>query len=292
MREEHVAVVAITGANGFIGRATVRRLAKQHEVRPLVRGSAPSQALAVAPMVVDWSDPVSLAAAFRSVDAVVHLADDPDRAGGRGGIGNLEPSLADALQAAEVPRLVYASSIYAGRDASPYSRRKAAIEAFFTQRLGDRAVGVRLVPVYDGSDRGSVGLLRRLVRRGVPLPFGSARAPRQYLAVENAAALFEHLVTLSDEAWVRIAGRVWAASDGEPLSTRALIERLAEVEDTTFRLLSVPAALVMSAARLAGKGPMADAAFGALTIPPDRDIRSITDWTPPMAMMDQLRSAI
>ena len=138
-----------------------------------------------------------------SADAVIHLADDPDRGRGRAGIGDLEPALAAALQVSGVPRLIYASSIYAGRDASPYSRRKAAIEAFFAQMLGERAVGVRLVPVYDGSDRGSVGLLRRLARRGLPLPFGSARAPRHYLAVENAAALFEHLVSLSNEAWGR-----------------------------------------------------------------------------------------
>ena len=287
-----MAIVAVTGANGFVGRATVRRLAERHEVRPLVRGSASVAGLAAAPLVVDYADPASLADALRSADAVVHLADDPDRGGGRAGIGDLEPALAAAVQAVGVPRLIYASSIYAGRDASAYSRRKAAIEAFFAKTLGERAVGVRLVPVYDGSDRGSVGLLRRLVRRGLPLPFGSARAPRHYLAVENAAALFEHLVTLSDEAWGRVAGGVWAASDGEPVSTRALIERLAATEGTSARLVPIPAGLVTSAARLAGKGAMADAAFGTLAIPPDQDIRSVTDWTSRMTMAGQLRSAI
>ena len=287
-----MAIVAITGANGFLGRATVRRLAARHEVRPLVRRPAVAKGLDVAPVVVDYSDPASLADAFRSVDAVVHLADDPDRVGGRAETTELETAIAAALRDAGVPRLVYASSVYAGRDASAYSRRKAAIEVFFAGQLGDRAVGVRLVPVYDGSDRGSVGLLRKLVRRGVPLPFGAARAPRQYLAVENAAALFEHLVALANEDWTRVAGRVWIASDGEPLSTRTLIERLAVVEGTSPRLLPVPAPLVISASRLAGKRSMADAAFGALDIPPDRDIRSVTDWRPSVSMTDQLRSAI
>jgi dihydroflavonol-4-reductase len=110
----------VTGANGFIGAAVVRRLL-EHEwrVRALVRATSDRRNLAgldVDAIVGDVTDAASLAPAVQGCTAVFHVAADyrlwvrdPKPMYRANVLGSL--NVLEAAAAARVPRMVYTSSV-------------------------------------------------------------------------------------------------------------------------------------------------------------------------------------
>jgi dihydroflavonol-4-reductase len=69
--------IAVTGATGFLGRATCARLAQAHELVPISRGGTTVAGVGEATIdgvAADVTDLASLLAAFAGVDVVVHAA--------------------------------------------------------------------------------------------------------------------------------------------------------------------------------------------------------------------------
>jgi nucleoside-diphosphate-sugar epimerase len=111
--------VLVTGGTGFLGRRTVERLAKEHEVRLLVRSSSSRERFPpnVEFAVGDVTDAASLAPAVQGCEAVVHAAAlvkilAPREEFDRVNVGGLENVLA-AAKAGGVNRVVYVSSFIA-----------------------------------------------------------------------------------------------------------------------------------------------------------------------------------
>ena len=110
-----MAVVAVTGADGFIGKNLALRLREGgHQVRPLTRASSSG----------DWQ------AAVADADGVVHLAgvNRPADAAGFAGNTDVADALAQAVEAAGRPvPVIHASTIRADED-TPYGVSKRAAE--------------------------------------------------------------------------------------------------------------------------------------------------------------------
>ncbi len=173
----------ITGANGVLGKALIRRLAEiphpgGERVRALVRGrgqAAVLDGLPVNVLQVDYGDPDSLADAVKGAAAVVHLAGAlQPRSGERLHEANAGTtrSVVAAARAAGVRRFVYLSAPGAEL-ASPnqYLRSKALAESAI-RRGGFQAVVFR-VPMVLGADTPSAGTLLHLAgRRVAPLVRG------------------------------------------------------------------------------------------------------------------------
>ena len=91
----------VTGASGFMGRALVARLAKQHDVVGLVRSpgkAAIVEALGARPVLGDITDRSSLDAAMQGCRAVFHLAAAVGEAGKVIAV-DVEQSLVDHMTA-------------------------------------------------------------------------------------------------------------------------------------------------------------------------------------------------
>ena len=123
--------VAVTGATGHLGAATVRDLlAHGFEVRALHHPQSDLKALAglaAGPVAADILEPEQLRCAFDGVDAVVHLAGLISIDGDRDGLvarTNVEGArnVAEACLAAGVRRLVHISSIHAFKPSPRLSR--------------------------------------------------------------------------------------------------------------------------------------------------------------------------
>ncbi len=264
--------VLVTGASGFVGRAVAARLLSAgHQVRAAVRApaSAPPGTQAVA--IGDLARPIDWGAALEGVDAVVHLAArvhvmrdtaaDPDAAFAA---VNLEATrrLAEAAVVAGVHRFLFASTVKVlgertalghpfRDDARPapedaYGRSKLAAEELLMAmpRLGP--VVLRPPLVYGPGVRGNLRALARLVRQGLPLPFGRLANRRSLVGVSNLAQAVELCLTHPDAA-----GRRLLAADWHP-TTAELVGALAAAGGGRARLLPVPGFLFRAASVVGG----------------------------------------
>ncbi len=173
----------MTGANGVLGSALIRRLGEAPDrfhgrVRALVRGQRQADSVGRLParvVQVDYGDPGSLASALNGAAAVVHLAGAlQPRRGERLHEANAGTtrSVVSAAKAAGVRRFVYLSAPGAELESpNEYLRSKALAESAI-RRAGFEAVVFR-VPMVLGTDTPSMRTLLHLAgRRVAPLVRG------------------------------------------------------------------------------------------------------------------------
>ena len=80
-------------------------------------------------------------------------------------------------------------------------------------------------------------------------------------------------------------------SDGEDVSTTQLLRRVAEALGKKPRLLPVPTGLMRFAARLIGKGDVANRLFGSLQVDSSK-ARDLLGWQPVITMAEQLHKTV
>lgn len=308
--------VVVTGANGFVGRATCRRLlAAGADVWGCVRradaiGGLPAGVRAS--VVRDVHDTAAWSDVIRDADAVVHLiarthmTDDGPGALPEYRRTNVEITRALLAAAIErrVPRFVFTSSIKAvGEGAShaydettpcnpadPYgvTKREAELlvhgECWGTETT---ATVVRPPLVYGPGVGGNLARLIRAVDRGMPLPLGRIGSRRSLIHVDNLA---DALVRVA--AHPHAAGRtLHVADDGSPPTVRELVERIAHHLGRSARLLPVPSTMLRVAGRLLRKSSEVERLVGSLVIS-TRVIRSRLGWAPPVDAEEGLRETV
>jgi nucleoside-diphosphate-sugar epimerase len=306
-------VYLVTGASGFIGRSLCTYLARHGQAhRAAVRESAGPGQIGIGGIDgrTDW------ASALRDIDVIIHLA-------GLAHVRDAGPSvgadmmsinrdgtrrLAEQAAAAGVRRLVYVSSIKVngestGGRAGPecfrssdvpspvgaYAASKWAAEQAL-HRVGGEAgleyVIVRPPLVYGPGVGANFLRLAKLIRRGLPLPFAGVENRRSFVYVDNLVSL---LVTCAEHE--RAAGETFLVSDGEDLSTRQLVLRIAEATGTRARLVPCPPALLRAAASLLGRREDMEKLTGSLAV----DIghtREALGWRPLVTVDEGLRRTL
>jgi len=84
---------------------------------------------------------------------------------------------------------------------------------------------------------------------------------------------------------------VFLISDGEDVSTTQLLRRVADALGKKPRLLPVPVGLMSFAARLIGKGDVANRLFGSLQVDSSK-ARDLLGWRPVITMDEQLHKTV
>lgn len=291
-------MILVTGSNGFVGRAVCATLrARGIAQRGAVRRDAGPDQVAVGDLnaATDWR------AALAGCDTVIHLAarvhvmDDRDSDPLRSYRAvNVEASMALARQAhaAGVKRLVFVSSIKVNGEATgavpfraadrpgpcdPYGQSKLEAETALLQygrESGLEVVVVRPPLVYGPGVKANFNSLLRLVKLGLPLPFGSVGNARSMVALDNLVDLL--IVCARHPA---APGQVFLVSDGVDLSIGQLVALIAKAMGKKVWLVPLPVALMRGAAALLGKGAVVDRLFGSLQV----DIgptRATLGWQP------------
>ena len=303
--------VVVTGANGFVGRAVVARLAADGiAVRAAVRrpGAPFPPGVTVVPGA-DLDDLSRWRGALQGASAVVHcaarvhrLADDEadPLAAFRRANRDATAALAEAAGAAGVVRFVFISSVgvhgaetfgrpFTAADApapcSPYAISKHEAENELARIGAERGLEVVVLrpPLVYGPDApGNFAVLLRAVERGVPLPLGAIRNRRSFVAIDNLADLIT-LVVHHPAA----AGRAFLVSDGEELSTTDLLRRTARALGRPARLLPVPAKALRTMLSLLGRAELGQRLCGSLEV----DIGATCSrlgWRPPVGVDEAL----
>ena len=305
-------IIAVTGANGFVGQHLVAALlAHEHPVRAIVRqewGPRPAdRRLEVRPVgefrQAAWPE------LLRGADALVHLAavaHRPPPRDARTGADvhavNVEAvaTIARGAVAAGVRRMIYLSSIgvlgaigtFDG--SSPpaphdfYSRTKLAGERAAEREAGGSPLQlcvIRVPLVFGPHAPGNFARLVNYVRRGVPLPLGAVHNRRSLLSVWNLAELLIHCLRHPGAP-----GAPLVAADEESISTPELIRLCAEGLHTRARLVSVPVRALRIACAALGRSADFDRLCGSLVID-TAATWSRLQWRPLLGVRDGVRRA-
>lgn len=205
-------VVALTGATGFVGRATLDRVIKSGwKVRALTRRDQPKRA------GVTWVDgaldrPESLATLCEGADAVLHIAgvvNAPNAAGFEAGNVTGTANLLTAAKTAGISRFVHISSLSAREpQLSDYGASKAKAEKLVATSLTDWTI-IRPPGVFGPGDT-EVFEMFRMAQRGFCLlpPHGLG----SWIHVDDLARLLVALLPPHEDA----TARIFEADDGEP----------------------------------------------------------------------------
>ncbi len=298
----------VTGASGFVGRRlTSTLLASGRQARAAFR-SAPSPEAAPGDQIVvgDLGPETDWRPALEGIDSVIHLAArvhvmqdaalDPLAEFRRVNVAGTLHLARQAIQAG-VRRFVFISSVKVNGEATVPGRPYAAgdapapVDAYGISKheaelglqalataTGLEVVFIRPVLVY-GPDVGANFLsMMRWLHRGLPLPLGAIHNRRSLLALDN---LVDLIITCVDHP--AAAGQTFLASDGEDLSTTALLRRTATALGKPAHLIPVPAALISIAARLVGRQDLAQRLCGSLQVDIGKT-RDVLGWTPPLTV--------
>jgi nucleoside-diphosphate-sugar epimerase len=303
MNKRHILV---TGANGFIGKALCAALPKVgHFFIPIVRNVAPNTDMSSSKAVIkqintstEWQETLS------GVDTVIHLAARVHMVNDNAvnplqdyREANVEATLNLARQCVTtgVKRFIYLSSIKVNGEATllkpfrdadmpapldPYGISKLEAEEGLKRlavETGLEVVIIRPPLVYGPGVKANFLQLMRLVKRGIPMPLASVQNRRSIIFVDNLVDVILRCVEHEDAP-----GHTFLVSDDYDVSIAELINSLASTMGKRSMLFPIPPQILMFAAKLIGKTPVAERLLNSLQV----DIAStkrILNWTPPFS---------
>ena len=304
--------IAVTGANGFVGRALCAALgARGVDVTALVRdaidiaGAARVQAVGDFTAVADWKPWLG------NSDAVAHLA-ALTHDGTRGADGarfhavNVEVSrrLAEAARACGIKRFVYLSSIKVNGESSTrahgrvhafsatdtpmpeddYGRSKLAAELLLAELWGKHGGALTILRpplIYGPGQKGNMPRLMALVARELPLPFGALTNRRSLIYVANLVAAIGCALSVATPGV-----RCYTVADVE-VSTPELVCAVARGLGVQAHLLNVPPSLLRALACLPGVGASVRRLTDNLVVDAHAAEREL-GWHPPIGFEDAL----
>lgn len=311
-----MSIVLVTGANGFVGSAIMRKLqmGERFSVRGSVRDLGRTHGRNSEYVEIkglgnncDWS------AALERVDAVIHTAALTKLKNTKDAVSetsfrriNVFGTLELARQAAQagVARFIFLSSIKVNGELTsddpfniddppnpedPYSVSKYEAECGLletSKETGMEVVIVRPPLVYGPGVKGNFASMMRWVARGVPLPFGLVRNRRSLIGIDN---LVDLLITCLDHP--AAAGQTLLVSDGEDLSTAELLRRVGQAMGRKVHLIPVPPLILELAATIFGKRAMARRLLGSLQVDMSKT-RNLLGWSPQVSVDEGLRRAV
>jgi UDP-glucose 4-epimerase len=299
-------MIAVTGATGFVGRRLVavcreRGLAVRCLVRTVPPSSARNAAVSIqgvqeTAVVGDLGAGPLDATHLAGCGTLIHAAARAHRMGERDGAAYHRDNvlatthLLAAARSAGVRRVVLVSSIKAGRDGEDdYGRSKAEAERLVREAEGLDGVVMRPPLVHGPGAKGNLLRLMSAIAAGRLLPLGGVVNRRSLVGLDN---LCDALITAATMAAEHLAadpaGRIYHVADAGVISTRRLVEVLAEGMGAKPRLVSVPRWLAVGGATLLGKGAVARRLFDDLEVDASAFTRD-TGWHPRKTLEDGLR---
>ena len=306
--------VLVTGSNGFVGQALCAVLANQgFNVITAMREQksiAGCKTIAVGEIDAntDWKD------ALKEVDVVVHLAarvhvmnentQDPLAAFRKVNVAGTIHLATEAAKAG-VTRLIFLSSVKVNGEStivgSPFAFTTAAnpqdaygISKYeaeeglksITKKTGLEVVIIRPPLVYGNGVKANFANMLKLVKLGLPLPFGVIHNKRSLIYIENLTSFITTCITHPNAA-----NNTFLVSDDEDVSTTQLLKACAFAMNKPLWLIPVPQSWLAFLFKLLGKASMADRLLGNLQIDNTHACQTLA-WRPPYTLAQGLERTV
>ena len=153
-------------------------------------------------------------------------------------------------------------------------------------KTGLEVIVLRLPLVYGEGVKGNLNRLLKLVRSGMPLPFGMIKNQRSMIGLDN---LIDVIIRCIDHP--KAAGKTFLLSDGEDLSTSDLLRHMASSMECSVRLLPIPVSLLKFAGFILKRQNEIDRLVGSLKVD-SLYTREILDWTPRVSVEQGIRQMV
>ena len=299
-------LVAVTGANGFIGRHACRALRNAgHMVTAVIRRPEVTELDGASRVVhvVDGAQETDWREALGDNEVVLHLA----WPGGGEQESAMHGTLALARAAAtqSVKRFVFTSTIKVNGEAttttpfrpdtepqptSTYGKMKLQTETglqTITEELGLPITVVLPSVVYGPDGHCNIHFLVKLMMRmpGWTLPFAGIENRRALIYVGNLASALVRCVEETGDA-----SHLFLLHDGERVTTSQLCQLILTGLNKSPHLAPDPFGLVRAVASLAAPG-IARRLYGSLDIADD-GINEALGWTPPFSTAEGINHTV
>ncbi len=154
------------------------------------------------------------------------------------------------------------------------------------EEIGMEVVIIRPPLVYEPGVRANFASMMKWMQKAIPLPFGAINNHRSLIALDN---LVDFIALCADrEKSPKASNQVFLISDGEDVSTTELLQKVANAFGKRALLLPIPVSWMTLAAKLVGKGSVANRLFGSLQVDSSK-ARDLLGWKPVITMDEQLK---
>lgn len=317
--------IVLTGATGFVASHLMPKLLPCPRVVAAVRSDAYQPSTNVTAVNIgDINGNTNWHHALTGIDTVIHLAarahilqeqaSDPEaefvKVNTEGTVNLVKQAIA-----ANVKHFVFISSIGAMTSQSdslltekwscqpdtPYGRSKLLAEQALISLASQSSMSwtiLRPPLVYGPGNPGNMERLIKLVKLGLPLPFGWVKNRRSFIFVGNLVDAIAS--TLNNP---KAKNQIFLVSDGEDLSTPELIQKIALNLDQSYNLLPIPPSLLKLAGKLGDTAqnlskkslPLntstIDRLLGSLVVDSSH-IQTTLNWQPPFTVDQGLEQTL
>jgi len=126
--------------------------------------------------------------------------------------------------------------------------KREAEEWLLAQKLpaNKKLIIVRPPMVHGPGDKGNLGLLYKLISKGIPYPLSSFENNRSFISIENFSFFIQQII----ESQEKIDSGIYHVSDDEPVSTKEIIEIIKKVTGKNTPDIALPKFFVNGIAKV------------------------------------------
>ncbi len=306
----------ITGANGFIGRALISKLALQtnYFIRASVRKKTiqfPRQIEVFENMEAssntNWTD------ALRDIDVVIHLLARVhvmhDKVANpllefRNINVNATIALAKIAAKQGIKRFIFLSTVKVNGESTfnkpfsefdlPHPQDAYAIskwEAEEALKKISKVTGMELVIIrsplaYGPNVKANFLKMIQYVKRGIPLPLGAIQNKRSLIGIDN---LVDFIVTTISHP--KAANHTFLISDDEDISTTDLLRRIGKHIGKPARLIPLHPRILSFLFNILGRKDFGDRLLGSLEVDITK-AKKLLAWSPPKTLDEGLEVTV
>ena len=132
---------------------------------------------------------------------------------------------------------------------SSYGKTKREAEEWLLQQnlpVKKKLIILRPPMVHGEGDKGNLGLLYKLISKGIPYPLASFDNKRSFISIDN----FSYFINQIIENKELLENGIYHISDDDAVSTKEIIEIIKKVENNNTLNLSLPKVLVKFLAKI------------------------------------------